>query len=518
VRRFRLLAVDLVLVVMATVSALALRNNLDISLVQIRSIFPNLFAALATALVVVTGLGLNRTVWRFTSMSDCLRLLGASVAIVAGSTAVVVVAGAGGLSVTFVILQTLLLAGYLIGARTLMRVRHAFRSNPAPGQFGQTSPANCAEIVLIAGVNRLADLYLRSVAEWAAGRVRVVGLLGRSVRHTARSVHRQRVMGTLEQVSDVLLDLRNRGVEVDRIVLTTPFDQLTKEEQNALRSAVRCFPLRILSVAECLGFAPSASLCRDVQPRQSSPVSTFAIPATEVANLSRQTYWRVKRIIDLIAACVLLFMLAPAFLLVAVLVALDVGLPLIFWQERPGLGGVGFRLYKFRTLPLARVGEAIGSERRFPSLGRFIRRARLDELPQLINILKGEMSFIGPRPLLAAEQSPDVATRLLVRPGLTGWAQVAGGRDVSIANKTALDIWYVRHACASLDLTILIRTARMIVWGECIDTSALLTAWRDLRHSRRRARPGKQRSAGMSEAEPDAVHPSSNAAVVSSSR
>jgi lipopolysaccharide/colanic/teichoic acid biosynthesis glycosyltransferase len=105
----------------------------------------------------------------------------------------------------------------------------------------------------------------------------------------------------------------------------------------------------------------------------------------------------------------------------------------------------------------------------------------LDELPQLYNILVGDMSFVGPRPLVTREQSSDTLARLLVRPGLTGWAQVRGGRVVSVADKTALDLWYVRHASLRLDLRILVATVPMVLFGERVDRSAVRLAWRDLR-------------------------------------
>ena len=95
-----------------------------------------------------------------------------------------------------------------------------------------------------------------------------------------------------------------------------------------------------------------------------------------------------------------------------------------------------------------------------------MRRTRLDELPQLINILLGQMSFIGPRPLLPVDQPADYAARLVVRPGLTGWAQVKGGRDISPADKAALDIWYVHNASLALDARILLNTVAMVLFGE----------------------------------------------------
>src|SRR5262249_44688585 len=162
-------------------------------------------------------------------------------------------------------------------------------------------------------------------------------------------------------------------------------------------------------------------------------------------------YWRIKRMMDFAGAACLLVVGLPLAVLVAMLVAIDVGLPATFWQERPGFGGSPFKLYKFRTMSAAHdtEGRRVPDQERLSMIGRFLRRARLDELPQLYNILVGEMSFVGPRPLLPVDQHPAHAARLLVRPGLTGWAQVIGGREISAEDKTALDVWYVHNASLS---------------------------------------------------------------------
>jgi lipopolysaccharide/colanic/teichoic acid biosynthesis glycosyltransferase len=128
-------------------------------------------------------------------------------------------------------------------------------------------------------------------------------------------------------------------------------------------------------------------------------------------------------------------------------------------------------------------GRRVPEHRRVSRIGYALRRLRIDELPQLLNILIGEMSFIGPRPLLPADQSTAYAARLLVRPGLTGWAQVKVGRDVSPANKAALDVWYVKNASLSLDVAVLVQTALMLVIGERVSDAAIRHAWRDLQRA-----------------------------------
>ena len=169
-------------------------------------------------------------------------------------------------------------------------------------------------------------------------------------------------------------------------------------------------------------------------------------------------------------------------MLVAFIVALDVGFPVIFWQQRPGLYGRPFKLYKFRTMraPHDKHSRRIPDDQRSSAVGQILRRTRLDELPQLYNVLVGDMSLIGPRPLLPCDQSPDYAARLSVRPGITGWAQVNGGRIISPSDKWILDIWYVQNASLVLDLKIVLRTVKMVLFGDRINTEAVNQARSDL--------------------------------------
>src|SRR5262249_31389131 len=142
--------------------------------------------------------------------------------------------------------------------------------------------------------------------------------------------------------------------------------------------------------------------------------------------------FRVKRKVDGFGAAFLILMLAPVTVVVAFIVGLDVGFPLIFWQQRPGLYGRPFKMYKFRTMraPHGKDWKRIPDDQRLSAVGHILRYTHLDELPQLYNVLVGDMSFVGPRPLLPHDQHPDYAERLSVRPGMTGWAQVNGGRII----------------------------------------------------------------------------------------
>jgi lipopolysaccharide/colanic/teichoic acid biosynthesis glycosyltransferase len=170
-------------------------------------------------------------------------------------------------------------------------------------------------------------------------------------------------------------------------------------------------------------------------------------------------------------------------LIASFLVAASLGVPILFWQQRPGLGGRPFRLYKFRTMRAAHdsEGRRLSESERTSRIGNALRRLRFDELPQLYNILRGEMSFVGPRPLLPRDQSAATQARLLVRPGLTGWAQVVGGRNIEPVEKAALDVWYVCHASLALDVEIALRTIPLVLTGEHVYFASIERAWRDLK-------------------------------------
>lgn len=172
----------------------------------------------------------------------------------------------------------------------------------------------------------------------------------------------------------------------------------------------------------------------------------------------------VKRVLDALAALTALILLSPVLLLIALLVRLRLGSPVLFRQTRPGKDGRLFTLYKFRSM---REGAAPDAER-LTGFGRFLRRSSLDELPELWNVLRGDMSLVGPRPLLPAyleRYSSEQARRHQVKPGLTGWAQVNGRNAVTWQRKFELDVWYVDHASPALDLRIIGLTLLHLMQG-----------------------------------------------------
>ncbi len=188
-----------------------------------------------------------------------------------------------------------------------------------------------------------------------------------------------------------------------------------------------------------------------------------------------------KRLFDLLAASVILILASPVLLMLALLVRVKLGSPVLFRQLRPGYRAKPFLLNKFRTMTDQRdpQGKLLPDAERLTRLGRFLRAASLDELPELINVLRGEMSLVGPRPLLMQylpRYSPEQARRHEVLPGITGWAQVNGRNALTWQDKFRLDVWYVDHWSFWLDLRILFITLGKVLRREGISQPGHATA------------------------------------------
>jgi lipopolysaccharide/colanic/teichoic acid biosynthesis glycosyltransferase len=484
-RNFQALTLEVGLVAAATMLALLLRDNFEASPEHVSALTPYLLFSAGVSAAAFLTTGSHRSLWRHASVGDSVAIAGA---------ATVTALGAMGLCFSYnrldgvprslPLLQILLIVACLGGVRVLARLMDAL----APGEPSAGDPQR-RRTVLVVGVGRLADLYSRCVCEIAAGRVEIAGFLSDDGRHVGRQMRGAPIVGRAESVAAALRTLETHGVLVDVIVVAADFDALSEAAQEALLAVERDGRIRLEFLTEQLALALQTS---DDEARPAPDAEPAAEPALqrdrrEREALAARSVWRVKRLLDIALASTLLALCAPVMALVAVCVAIDVGAPVTFWQLRPGLRGRNFRLYKFRTMRPAHdeAGRRQPDALRLSAFGAFLRRTRLDELPQLVNILRGDMSFIGPRPLLPADQPADCAARLLVRPGLTGWAQVHGGRHLSINDKTALDLWYLRNATLRLDAAVALRTARTVLFGESVDPGVIEMAWSELRATQR---------------------------------
>ncbi|MCL4237380.1 MAG: sugar transferase [Anaerolineae bacterium] len=187
-----------------------------------------------------------------------------------------------------------------------------------------------------------------------------------------------------------------------------------------------------------------------------------------------------KRLVDLILTVFALGLFSPVLVVIAFLVRVRLGSPVLFRQQRPGLRGRPFILLKFRTMTDARDadGNLLPDEQRLTSFGRFLRRTSMDELPELLNVLKGDMSLVGPRPLLMQyldRYTSEQMRRHEVKPGITGWAQINGRNALSWEDKFALDVWYIDHLSLWLDLRIILLTIWKVLRREGISQAGFAT-------------------------------------------
>ncbi len=176
----------------------------------------------------------------------------------------------------------------------------------------------------------------------------------------------------------------------------------------------------------------------------------------------------IKRIIDFTISLISMLFLLPIFLSIIMIVKINLGSPIFFIQKRPGLNGKLFNIYKFRTMnsKLDKNGNLLSDDKRLTKFGKFLRSTSLDELPEFINVLKGDMSLVGPRPLLEeylSLYSQRQAIRHEVKPGITGWAQINGRNAISWNEKFELDVWYVYNLSISLDIKILWLTLKKVI-------------------------------------------------------
>lgn len=488
-RRYVLLGVDVALILLATLLAFALRENFEVENGRMEALFPYLGATVIVSIAFFVAAGINRSIWRFSGMHDYLRVSSVVMIVCIGAVALSFAFNRlDGIARSLPFLQAIVGVMALVGARVVHRLCHSARRRKAPATlpvFAKSREIN----ILILGVTRLTEAYLQALDEIASGRINVAGIVGRVDRHVGRLVASHPVLGLPKDLESVLDSLELHGVAIQRIVVAEPFLSLPEDVQGALLRVERSRGVSLQRLTDVLGFNDQAPNDAEVESRtQFAALSCVdeEIAPQELQRLSAGSFWKLKRRLDTILALLSLVVLSPVFVAIALLVATTVGLPVLFWQRRPGLHGKAFHLYKFRTMGAAHSvdGRRLSDSERASVVGNSLRRTRLDELPQLINILCGDMSFVGPRPLLPQDQPRAcTAARLMVRPGLTGWAQVVGGRGISAEDKAALDVWYVCNASILLDLEIIARTVPMVLFGERISQNLINRARRELSES-----------------------------------
>jgi len=482
VRRLTFISIDLLLVAAATVIAVMLRGYFDSVSASLIILMPYVFISVGCASFVFLVAGLDRTPWRYTTVADYFQIIVlTTLAILLALVFTFALNRLEPVARSLPVLQGGLIVSILICARSTTRFRHARRIDINGNGRANAQPH---EAILVVGLNTVSELFLMSVKEFAYPRVQVVGLLVEEPEMQGRVIRQTRILGTVEELQDILQSLEVHGVTVNRIVVATAANGLQPGSLKSLFEVEKSSDIVLEFLPERLGLEdvsekPSSLSGRELQ----TPIVRLEnVIDRHHGHSTTKLFPLGKRVVDILGAVLLIFTLAPVGVLVAFIVGLDVGFPVIFWQQRPGLYGRPFKLYKFRTMrpPHDRHKNRIPDDQRSSAIGRLLRRIRLDELPQLYNVLVGDMSLIGPRPLLPRDQSPEYVARLSVRPGITGWAQVNGGRTITLSDKCILDIWYAQNASLVLDLKIALRTVILILFGDRHNAEAVNQARRDL--------------------------------------
>ena len=363
------------------------------------------------------------------------------------------------------VLQFLLLAAGLLTARTVMMLLD--HNDQVSGQQPEHSSA---EHIIIIGTNRLSSLYIKFLRAYSPAQRRIIAVLDDKQILIGRTMCGVPVIASPQQLDSVIEEFVVHGLPVDRVIIGGDENFLTETILNHVRYI--CTHRDI-----ALDFLPNLIGLNDPP----KPQLVVAKPVARLQGLvaASSRYFQIKRLVDFIFALIAILLLSPIFILTTILVLFDVGSPVLFWQQRVGQGHRNFFLYKFRTLrpPFDASGQPIPQTKHLSFVGRCLRRTRIDELPQLFNVLVGDMSLIGPRPLLPHDQPANSSLRLTVRPGMTGWAQINGGTLITTEEKGALDEWYIRHASLWLDLRIVLLTFGVLFTGERRSEQAVTEAY-----------------------------------------
>jgi lipopolysaccharide/colanic/teichoic acid biosynthesis glycosyltransferase len=347
------------------------------------------------------------------------------------------------------ILHFLILATGSIAARIFRYVRRRRRDR-------RSSPTSgAAENLIIVGVSDLSWYYMKIVDHLMSDRYNVVALLDENKNLQGRYINGFPVAGRMRDIEMVLGEYSVHGTPIHRLVLSPELPALAPELVEQLLRTAEKHRIDVTVLPEQLGLLHN---------RPALPLATCQIKSISEEDSYNLTFWRLKRALDIAISGIILLAALPLTPFICLFVLFDCGMPLLFWQIRVGRYGRKIAVYKLRTYkaPYGRGGEPVPEEQRISWIGRLLRRTHIDELPQLLAVIWGDMSLTGPRPLLPVDLPEKFRLRLVVRPGITGWAQINGATLVTREEKNALDEWYVRHASLRLELTILAATFRTL--------------------------------------------------------
>jgi lipopolysaccharide/colanic/teichoic acid biosynthesis glycosyltransferase len=441
--------IDLIAVVVAGPTAAFLRDGDLLTGPHIAAVALFCAIGLGFGLAVLIAFHLGKGLGDHVPLKEAKSVLAASVTMTALTTlAMLCLDRLDAIPRSMPLIHLLVVNALMLGGRVI-----ATRRRPC-GALKITGHSFDSQHVLIIGANSIAWSYLKFLDALNVDASNIVGILDDDPHVFGRSLFGQTVIAPSSALHRVVAEYKVHGVDIDRVLITATEPKDPASKWRDIESYCSQNNIAVEFIGDTLGV--------ELQ----SPASVADSPATPRPPEKRDL--DPKRAFDFAISLILACALAPIFLIAALAILIDLGWPVLFWQKRVGFLGRPFLIYKFRTLhaPFDRRGRFVADDRRPSRLGAFLRRTRIDELPQLWNVLVGDMSFVGPRPLLPADQPPGNAYRLQVPPGLTGWAQVHGGRRLSADEKGALDDWYVANASFFLDVKIIARTTVSVIFGD----------------------------------------------------
>ena len=452
------LAFDLTVACVALPLAFLLREDFELKPTQASFLAGAAPLAGLVALVALRAVGVHRTLWRYATMRDFLRVVvGSALAVLGFMAAAFLWDRLQSVPRSVPLMQWLVMTAGLCGGRVLYRALHVERTrSPDSRQVGRG-------VLLVGGGDAaalIAHMLSGGSSPW-----RLLGILD-DKRPLGQVIAGTPVLGRLRDFRNVLGRLALRGLKPERVIVTAPHDELGLEAVRALQRVADTQGIPVDYLPDLLRFrgepAPEVSVL-------DQPLARALDPA-----LGRLPYFIAKRLLDILISALVLTVALPLLLAAVACSWLTIGPPTLFRQIRRGRGGAPFVMYKLRTMrdDFGSDGAPVPDAERTPWLGKFLRRTRLDELPQFWNVLIGDMSVVGPRPLIESDLvdlPENGAQRYKFRPGITGWAQVHGGRQLATRDKLTLDLWYIREASLALDVKVLLLTAQTIVCGERVN-------------------------------------------------
>lgn len=420
-----------------------------------------LFVVIAALVFALAGT--SRGMWRYTSLVDLLTVCrSGTLAVLLFLPALFAIDRLETIARAVPFIQWFVLLGLLGGGRLFYTTVVVPLRTPRPaGPPWQP--------VLLVGAGSAASVLIQLLRTQGAAPYEVVGLLDERC-DVGRTIRQVPVLGGPADLGAVVAKLTIHGMRPARVVLARPTGELSGEALERLYAEAEQHGILVQELVDLLRLDEAAA-----------PPAGPAAVGVLLHRVERRSFFLAKRLVDIAVAAVGLVLTAPLVGVAALGVWYSMGRPVIFHQVRPGRGLESFTLYKLKTLRDGHRpdGTILPDPARRTRFGAFLRRTRLDELPQLWNVLVGDMSLIGPRPLLPRdlpELGEAARERFSVRPGITGWAQVNGGHMLSPDEKLALDLYYIRRYTPWLDLVIVVRTLEMMIWGERIDRRAIARA------------------------------------------